>query len=101
MVELILFIFQSCPFFSHFLMISIMSQGRIFRDITLPEVSPAERSALYIAIIETLAKLHSFNVSSLGLQDYGQGAGYCKRQVNISEKTLILCILMIFLMKNK
>ncbi|KAM3822349.1 acyl-CoA dehydrogenase family member 11 isoform 2-T2 [Vipera latastei] len=58
-------------------------QGRIFRDITLPEVSPAERSALYIAIIETLAKLHSFNVSSLGLQDYGQGAGYCKRQVSV------------------
>ncbi|KAL7976787.1 hypothetical protein Chor_008736 [Crotalus horridus] len=58
-------------------------QGRIFRDITLPEVSPAERSALYIAIIETLAKLHSFNVSSLGLQDYGRGAGYCKRQVSV------------------
>uniref|UniRef100_A0A8C6YC31 Acyl-CoA dehydrogenase family member 11 n=1 Tax=Naja naja TaxID=35670 RepID=A0A8C6YC31_NAJNA len=57
-------------------------QGRIFRDITLPEVSPAERSALYIAIIETLAKLHSFNVNSLGLQDYGRGTGYCKRQVS-------------------
>ncbi|XP_070582455.1 acyl-CoA dehydrogenase family member 11 isoform X2 [Erythrolamprus reginae] len=57
-------------------------QGRIFRDITLPEVSPAERSALYIAIIETLAKLHSFKINSLGLQDYGRGAGYCKRQVS-------------------
>ncbi|KAM6450865.1 acyl-CoA dehydrogenase family member 11 [Liasis olivaceus] len=57
-------------------------QGRIFRDITVPEVSPAERSALYVAIIETLAQLHSLSVSSLGLQDYGRSAGYCKRQVS-------------------
>ncbi|KAH0627263.1 hypothetical protein JD844_002777 [Phrynosoma platyrhinos] len=57
-------------------------QGRIFRDRTLPEVSPAERSALYVALIETLAQLHSLNVNSLGLQDYGRGAGFCKRQVS-------------------
>ncbi|XP_042329437.1 acyl-CoA dehydrogenase family member 11 isoform X2 [Sceloporus undulatus] len=57
-------------------------QGRIFRDMTLPEVSPAERSALYVALIETLARLHSFNVNSLGLQGYGRGAGFCKRQVS-------------------
>nr|XP_033785853.1 acyl-CoA dehydrogenase family member 11 [Geotrypetes seraphini] len=56
-------------------------QGRIFRDITLPEVSPAERSALYVAAIETLAQLHSFNLNALDLQGYGKGEGYCKRQV--------------------
>ncbi|XP_061443918.1 acyl-CoA dehydrogenase family member 11 [Rhineura floridana] len=56
-------------------------QGRIFQNIALPGVSPAERSALYVAIIETLAQLHSFNVNSLGLQGYGRGQGYCKRQV--------------------
>uniref|UniRef100_A0A8C4U163 Acyl-CoA dehydrogenase family member 11 n=1 Tax=Falco tinnunculus TaxID=100819 RepID=A0A8C4U163_FALTI len=57
-------------------------QGRIFRDLSLPEVGPAERSALYIAMIETLALLHSFDLQSLGLQGYGKGPGYCKRQVS-------------------
>ncbi|XP_030062544.1 acyl-CoA dehydrogenase family member 11 isoform X2 [Microcaecilia unicolor] len=56
-------------------------QGRIFRDSTLPEVSPAERSALYVAAIEMLAQLHSFNLNALNLQGYGRGTGYCKRQV--------------------
>ncbi|XP_007537648.3 acyl-CoA dehydrogenase family member 11 [Erinaceus europaeus] len=56
-------------------------QGRIFRDFTIPGVSPAERSAIYVAMIETLAQLHSLNAQSLGLGDYGRGAGYCKRQV--------------------
>ncbi|NXR10397.1 ACD11 dehydrogenase, partial [Semnornis frantzii] len=57
-------------------------QGRIFRDLSLPEVGTAERSALYIAMIETLALLHSFDLQSLGLQGYGRGPGYCRRQVS-------------------
>ncbi|XP_010130784.1 PREDICTED: acyl-CoA dehydrogenase family member 11, partial [Buceros rhinoceros silvestris] len=57
-------------------------QGRIFRDPSLPEVGPAERSALYIAMMEALALLHSFDVPSLGLQGYGRGPGYCRRQVS-------------------
>ena len=57
-------------------------QGRIFRDASLPEVGPAERSALYLAMIETLAQLHSFDLRSLGLQGYGRGPGYCRRQVS-------------------
>uniref|UniRef100_A0A8C3LPY7 Acyl-CoA dehydrogenase family member 11 n=1 Tax=Chrysolophus pictus TaxID=9089 RepID=A0A8C3LPY7_CHRPC len=57
-------------------------QGRIFRDASLPEVGPAERCALYLAMIETLAQLHSFDLRSLGLQGYGRGPGYCRRQVS-------------------
>ncbi|XP_036917169.1 acyl-CoA dehydrogenase family member 11 [Sturnira hondurensis] len=56
-------------------------QGRIFRDFTIPGVSPAERSALYVAMVETLARLHSLNIHSLQLGGYGVGAGYCKRQI--------------------
>ncbi|XP_058409021.1 acyl-CoA dehydrogenase family member 11 [Diceros bicornis minor] len=56
-------------------------QGRIFRDFTVPGVSPAERSAIYVAMVETLARLHSLNIQSLQLEGYGRGAGYCKRQV--------------------
>lgn len=46
-------------------------------------MGPAERSALYLAMIETLALLHSFDLQSLGLQGYGRGPGYCKRQVQL------------------
>ncbi|KAM6276197.1 LOW QUALITY PROTEIN: acyl-CoA dehydrogenase family member 11 [Spheniscus humboldti] len=57
-------------------------QGRIFQDLSLPEVGPAEHSTLYIAMIETLALLHSFDLQSLGLQGYGRGPGYCRTQVS-------------------
>ncbi|KAM4821384.1 acyl-CoA dehydrogenase family member 11 isoform 2-T2 [Thomomys bottae] len=61
-------------------------QGRIFRDFSLPGLNPAERSAIYVAIIETLARLHSLNVHSLQLKGYGTGAGYCRRQVSTWTK---------------
>ncbi|XP_072009554.1 acyl-CoA dehydrogenase family member 11 [Engystomops pustulosus] len=61
-------------------------QGRIFRDVTLPEVTPAERSALYVALSETLAQLHSFNIHTLNLSGYGKGKGYCQRQVTTWKK---------------
>ncbi|XP_006902612.1 PREDICTED: acyl-CoA dehydrogenase family member 11 [Elephantulus edwardii] len=61
-------------------------QGRIFRDFTLPELSPAERTAIYVAMMETLAQLHALSVRSLHLEDYGRGAGYCKRQVSTWTK---------------
>uniref|UniRef100_A0A671KB14 Acyl-CoA dehydrogenase family member 11 n=1 Tax=Sinocyclocheilus anshuiensis TaxID=1608454 RepID=A0A671KB14_9TELE len=50
-------------------------------DLRLPGVSAAERTALYVAAVETLAKLHSLDVSTLELLGYGKGTGYCKRQV--------------------
>lgn len=61
-------------------------KGRIFRDLRLPGVSPAERSALYVAAVEVLAKLHSLDLASLNLEGYGKGPGYCKRQVTTWTK---------------
>lgn len=61
-------------------------RGRIFRDFSLPGVSPAERTAIYVSVIETLAWLHSLNVKSLQLDGYGTGVGYCKRQVSTWTK---------------
>ncbi|XP_069586208.1 acyl-CoA dehydrogenase family member 11 [Ranitomeya imitator] len=61
-------------------------QGRIFRDVSLPEVSPAERSALYVALTETLAHLHSLNIHTLNLTGYGRGKGYSQRQVTTWKK---------------
>lgn len=53
----------------------------MFWDLRLPEVSAAERAALYVAAVEMLAKLHSLDLASLDLQGYGKGLDYCKRQV--------------------
>ncbi|XP_066441465.1 acyl-CoA dehydrogenase family member 11 isoform X2 [Eleutherodactylus coqui] len=61
-------------------------QGRIFRDVTLSEVRPAERSALCVALAETLAQLHSFDIHALNLTGYGKGKGYCQRQVSTWQK---------------
>ncbi|KAL1781767.1 acyl-CoA dehydrogenase family member 11 [Sigmodon hispidus] len=56
-------------------------QGRIFRDFSLPGLSPAERAAIYVSAVETLAWLHSLDVKSLQLDGFGTGVGYNKRQV--------------------
>ncbi|KAK1885099.1 Acyl-CoA dehydrogenase family member 11 [Dissostichus eleginoides] len=61
-------------------------KGRIFRDLRLPGVSAAERTALYVAAVEALAKLHSLDLASLNLEGFGKGAGYCKRQVSTWTK---------------
>lgn len=60
---------------------AIIEQGRIFWDLRLPGVIPAERTALYVAAVEVLAKLHSLELASLKLDGYGKGIGYCRRQV--------------------
>lgn len=65
-----------------------IEQGRIFRDLRLPGVSAAERTALYVAAVEALAKLHSLDLASLNLEGYGKGSGYCKRQVRLDT---VLC----------
>ncbi|KAJ3611587.1 hypothetical protein NHX12_021602 [Muraenolepis orangiensis] len=60
--------------------------GRIFRDLRLPGVSPAERAALYVAAVEVLARLHSLSLQDLHLLEYGRGHAYCQRQVSTWTK---------------
>lgn len=59
----------------------LVEQGRIFRDLRLSGVSAAERTALYVAATESLAKLHSLDLASLNLEGFGKGLNYCRRQV--------------------
>jgi len=56
-------------------------EGRIFRDLTLPDISPPERGALYAVMIETLARLHAIDWRAAGLQDYGKPGNYFARQI--------------------
>lgn len=56
-------------------------EGRTFWNGALPECEPAERGAIYRAMIETLARLHAVDPASVGLGDYGAPGNYFARQV--------------------
>jgi len=57
-------------------------EGRIFRDPTLPGVAPGERSAIYDAMNDVLARLHKVDVAAVGLGDYGKPGSYFERQLS-------------------
>ena len=48
----------------------------------MPGSNPAERAAVYDAMNETLARLHSFEPAAIGLGDFGRGENYVARQVD-------------------
>ena len=54
-------------------------EGRVFRQAALPELAPVERRALYLDIARMLARLHSFDPVTLGLEDFGRPANYVRR----------------------
>jgi aminoglycoside phosphotransferase (APT) family kinase protein len=56
--------------------------GRIIEDPAMPDVaSPEERTALWRAAIETLAKLHRVDYKKVGLGSYGRSGGFYHRQL--------------------
>ena len=58
-------------------------EGRILWDATLPEAQDkAERAAIYDAMNETMAALHSVDVNKVGLSDYGKPGNYFERQLS-------------------
>jgi aminoglycoside phosphotransferase (APT) family kinase protein len=56
-------------------------EGRIIADPALPGVSSEERRALYDAMNQTLAALHSVDWRSVGLEGFGKTEGYVRRQI--------------------
>ncbi|MBB4095886.1 phosphotransferase family protein [Brucella pecoris] len=56
--------------------------GRVISDCTLPGMAPSERRAVYQSMAETLAKMHSYQPSEIGLGDYGRSGDYFTRQVH-------------------
>jgi len=56
-------------------------EGRIFWDPYLPDLDPAERSAVYDASNATLARLHAIDHEAAGLGDYGRPGNYFERQI--------------------
>jgi aminoglycoside phosphotransferase (APT) family kinase protein len=55
--------------------------GRVFHDCALPGVTPAERTAMYASMADTLAALHNVAPAAVGLADFGRAGGYFARQI--------------------
>ena len=55
-------------------------EGRVFWDLKLPGLQPAERRAIYEAQTDALAALHAFDPVAIGLGDYGKPGNYFARQ---------------------
>ena len=58
-----------------------MVEGRTLWDGGLPDLAPAERTATYHAMIDTLAALHSVDYAAAGLGGYGKPGNFFERQV--------------------
>lgn len=55
--------------------------GRVLWDPSLPNSTPQERNLIYVEMNRVLAELHSVNVDSVGLSDYGRPGNYFERQI--------------------
>lgn len=58
-----------------------LADGRSLWDGSLPGYAPADRRAIYEAMIDTLAALHAVDHEAIGLGDYGKPGNYFERQV--------------------
>jgi aminoglycoside phosphotransferase (APT) family kinase protein len=55
--------------------------GRNFMEPTLPDLSPAERGAVFDEMNRVLAALHSVDYQAVGLGDFGKPGSYFARQI--------------------
>lgn len=56
-------------------------EGRVITNVTLPNLSPLERRAIYTDYARVAAQLHSVDYKACGLGDFGKPEGYVKRQL--------------------
>ena len=61
--------------------------GRVFWDFRMLELTPDERGQAMRSMCENLAKLHSYDYVSLGLEDFGRPGNYFARQISRWSKT--------------
>ncbi len=55
--------------------------GRVLWDPTLPDMTVAERVAVYAELNRVIAALHRVDPAAVGLTGYGKAGGYVERQV--------------------
>ena len=56
-------------------------QGRVFHEFSTPGLDSEHRSALFDAMVSTMAAIHRLDVAALGLGDYGRPGNYFARQL--------------------
>ena len=61
-------------------------QGRAFYDQRLPDMTPAERAAIFDGMNDAIARLHRVDPMALGLADYGRPEGFIERQIGVWTK---------------
>lgn len=59
-----------------------MVEGRILWDLSLPGHTPAQRTAIYDAVVQTLAHLQSLDYKKVGLDGFGKPNDYMARQIH-------------------
>jgi aminoglycoside phosphotransferase (APT) family kinase protein len=58
-------------------------EGRVFRDATASEAAdPEERKAIFDSMNDVLAKIHTVDWKTLGLEDFGKPGNYMSRQIS-------------------
>lgn len=55
--------------------------GRVFWDPSLPDVSPADRAAIFDDANRWIVRIHNADYAALGLDDFGKGEGYTARNL--------------------
>lgn len=55
--------------------------GRVFLINSMPDLTPAERAAVYDSANEVLARLHTIDHVAAGLEDFGRAGNYFERQI--------------------
>ncbi len=56
--------------------------GRVFWEPQMPGSNATERAAIYDAMNDTIARLHTFDPARIGIGDFGKGENYVARQVD-------------------
>ena len=64
-------------------------EGRVFWDQRLPELSRAERAAVFDSMNEGIARLHRVDPAQVDLSDYGRPGNYMERQISRWSKQYI------------
>ena len=59
-------------------------EGRIYENPGLEDarLTPADRTAIYRSMIDTMAALHAAAPATIGLDDFGRHGGYIERQIS-------------------
>ena len=63
--------------------------GRIFWDLNLPDCDPDERAAIYDNANQVIADLHNYDVTKIGLEDFGKPGNYFARQISRWSKQYV------------